>query len=103
MLTTLINCMKECSLCKSSNNQHGSSELKKITSAWKNSVRFVFSGEPGLVLSIACSMKVSLKYVVSLCINVLCLLLPGDMRVISFRNSGSIATADINFVFKIGI
>lgn len=49
------------------------------------------------------AMKVSLKYIVSLCINVLCLLLPGNMRVISFRNSGSIATAEINFVFKTGI
>lgn len=99
MLTTLTSCVKECS----SNNQQGSSELKKITSVWKNSLRAVFSGEPGLVLSIPSSMKISLKYIVSLCINVLCLLLPGDMRIIPFRNSSSIATAEINFVFKIGI
>lgn len=48
-------------------------------------------------------MKISLKYVVSPYTNLLCLSLPGNMRVISFRNSGSIATAEVNFVFQIGI
>lgn len=48
------------------------------------------------------SMKVSLKYAVFPCTN-LCLSLPGNMRIISFRNSSSIATAEVNFVFKIGI
>lgn len=95
--------MKECSSCKSSNNQQGCSGLKKITSVWKNSLSLVFSRESGLVLSIASGVKISLKYIVSLCINALCLLLPGNMRIIPFRNSGSIATAEVNFVFKIGI
>ena len=103
MLTTLTSWMKECSSRESSNNQQGCSELKTITSVWKNSLRVVFSGDPDLVLSIASSMTIYLKYIVSLCINVLCLLLPGDMRIISFRNSGSTATAEVNFVFKIGI
>lgn len=48
-------------------------------------------------------MKVSLKYAVFPCTNLLCLSLPGNMRIISFRNSSSIATAEVNFVFKIGI
>lgn len=48
-------------------------------------------------------MKIDLKFIVSLCINVLCLLLTGDIGILSLRNSGCTVTAEISFVFKIGI